>query len=149
MDHQVVVHREEEEERKAAESLMLHANNCQLKYENELFLLQNNSLQLPVCPPVWDSLFCWPPYLANQTASIPCREIFSIAIGNQNNNNHDHNNMLTNSGSDYSAFRFCDSQGVWSSNGFNGLNSFNGWTNYNQCLTLLAQQVSLICLNPF
>ncbi|KAL3223687.1 hypothetical protein MRX96_027267 [Rhipicephalus microplus] len=39
----------------------------------------------PRCPPVWDSIHCWPPVEAGKMPTLPCREVF----GRLNYTQHD------------------------------------------------------------
>ncbi|GFR12952.1 PDF receptor [Trichonephila clavata] len=68
------------------------------------------------CPAAWDSLFCWPPTPAGQTASFPCTHIFPF---------------LRTDNATAVAFRRCDALGRWTD---------GGWTNYSRCETLDALQ---------
>ncbi|XP_075724790.1 corticotropin-releasing factor receptor 1-like [Rhipicephalus microplus] len=73
----------------------------------------------PRCPPVWDSIHCWPPVEAGKMLTLPCREVF----GRLNYTQHD-----VRWGAE--AHRECGSNGTW---------LHGNWTNYTECLELLPQ----------
>jgi len=90
----------------------------------------------PTCSSFWDGVYCWPPTPPNTTVQMPCRDIFAVAIEHfQQYSSEDYMK--------YFAYRKCSDTSEW---------DWNSWTNYTECLTLLALQVrhDINCLsNPF
>ena len=88
------------------------------------------------CEPWWDGIYQWPLSLANTTIAIPCHEIFALNMGNIEQKLAD---------DEYGAHRYyarrkCLYNGEW---------GWNNWTNYTECLNLLALQVSDSSLKCF
>ncbi|XP_015927163.1 corticotropin-releasing factor receptor 2 isoform X2 [Parasteatoda tepidariorum] len=87
-------------------------NDCLDKYENHIIIDEKS------CPPVWDTLFCWPPTKAGTTISFPCDTIFPFL----QQPSHQYSSLKG-----AVAYRICNDQGVWSR---------GQWTNYTECENL-------------
>ncbi|XP_076325934.1 corticotropin-releasing factor receptor 2-like [Tachypleus tridentatus] len=88
---------------------------CQLNFENDA------SMEGPICPPIWDSFYCWPATSGGQTISRTCSQIFD-----QNKVPVDTKSMR-----EAHAYRICNESGDW---------LWGNWTNYTECLQLLRQE---------
>ncbi|CAG2164745.1 unnamed protein product [Oppiella nova] len=92
--------------------------NCQNKFNS------SHSQSQPTCSSFWDGVYCWPPTPPNTTVQMPCRDIFAVAIEHfQQYSSEDYMK--------YFAYRKCSDTSEW---------DWNSWTNYTECLTLLALQ---------
>ncbi len=80
------------------------------------------------CGAFWDGVYCWAPTSPNTTVQIRCSDIFAVAIG------HFQQYSSSNDYMEYYAYRRCSSNARW---------DWNDWTNYTECLTLLALQVCI------
>ena len=81
-----------------------------------------------MCITWWDGIYQWPPTPVNTTISIECHKIFEMTMGEQSNDRE----FLYQQKHHY-AERKCLANGQW---------GWNNWTNYTECLNLLAQQVT-------
>lgn len=79
------------------------------------------------CPATFDGIYEWPVTAANRTISMPCTVIFANAMSSMGVKPEEEDFQ------DYFARKVCTPDGHWAS---------NNWTNYTECLTLLALQVS-------
>ncbi|XP_054163395.1 calcitonin gene-related peptide type 1 receptor-like [Oppia nitens] len=95
--------------------------NCQNKFNTSFY---QNINQTANCGSVWDGVYCWPPTVPNTTVQMKCSDIFAAAIEH-------FQHYSTDDYMKYFAYRKCSDSGHW---------DWNSWTNYTECLTLLALQ---------
>lgn len=77
-----------------------------------------------MCDAIFDGIYHWPAAVADSVVSIECHEIFAINMGQDVDQDYLNEKHY--------ATRKCLSDGTW---------GWSNWTNYTECLNLLAIQV--------
>ena len=102
-----------------------------------MYIYSSIFVYIPIiaCASWWDGIYKWPETPANKIIRIDCHKIFALVAGLGDNHNHASTDPC--GGVKYFAYRHCLPDGRWSS---------GNWTNYTECMNLLAQQVKYDCI---